>query len=241
MLAIRKPGWALLLLFMFAQLVFIVAAHWQWRRAVDKDHRDREFAAALADPGDSRALDFAQVDAFTGDFRPARLHGTLLLDRIYLHDNRIVDGQYGVDVYAPLVMAGGHVLVNLGWIQADRSRRIAPAIPALDADFDASGLLAPAPAIGLLAGHEPAPTRGRVALRLNIDSAMIARETGLQPMAAHVFWPAPAADSPFRRDWRPGGIAADRHRGYALQWASFAAASLILFLIFHIRRKDLAP
>ncbi|MCC6562668.1 MAG: hypothetical protein IT478_15020, partial [Xanthomonadales bacterium] len=74
--------------------------------------------------------------------------------------------------------------------------------------------------------------------RRSIAPAAIAAESRLQPMLDHVFWPAPEAGSPFRRDWRPGGIDGDRHRGYALQWASFAVVALLLFLILSIRREE---
>jgi cytochrome oxidase assembly protein ShyY1 len=91
-----------------------------------------------------------------------------------------------------------------------------------------------------MAGNVPPPQADRPSLRLNIDLAAVARESGLQPMSERVFWPAPEAGSEFRRDWRPPGLSGDRHRGYALQWASFAAACLVLFLIFHVRRKESA-
>jgi surfeit locus 1 family protein len=236
MLAFRKPAWWLLSLFIAAEVGFVAAARWQWQRGEFKDRRAREFAAALADTQPAPAADFSALQGLQGDFAKAHLRGRLLTDRVYLHDNRIVNGEYGVDVYVPLTIDGGHVLVNLGWIAADRSRRSAPVLPLLLPDFDAQGLMAPAPAVGLVRGDGAAGT-AEPALRLNIEPAVIATEAGLAPMLERVFWPAPELLSPFRRDWQPSGMPADRHRGYALQWASFAVASLVLFLMFHLRRK----
>ena len=240
MLAFRKPAWWLWLLFIVAEVGFLSAARWQWQRGEFKDRRMREFAAALGDARPAPVADFATLRDLQGDFARAHLRGRLLTGQVYLHDNRIVDGEYGVDVYVPLAIEGGHVLVNLGWIAADRSRRVPPVLPLLLPEFDAQGLIAPAPAPGLMRGDAPAED-GRPALRLNIEPAGIAAEAGLAPMFDRVFWPAPEIASPFRRDWQPAGMAADRHRGYALQWASFAAASLVLFLIFHLRRKESRP
>lgn len=230
----------LLLLFILAEIGFAAAASWQWQRGAFKDRREREFAAALADTQPAPAANFSTLRALPGDFAKAHLRGILRTDRLYLHDNRIVDGEYGVDVYAPLAIDGGHVLVNLGWIAADRSRRVAPVLPKLSAEFDAHGLIAPAPAIGLMRG-DAGVTPGQPSLRLNIDTAAIARETRLAPMLDRVFWPVADPQASFRRQWQPSGMPADRHRGYALQWASFAVASLILFLMFHVRRKEVRP
>ncbi|MBL0030434.1 MAG: SURF1 family protein [Rhodanobacteraceae bacterium] len=232
-----------MLLFIVAEIGFVAAARWQWQRGAFKDQRAREFAAALAADDASSPLDFPALDRLPGDFAAAHLHGRLLIDRVYLHDNRIVEGEYGVDVYVPLAIDGGYVLVNLGWVAADRSRRISPVVPLLLPDFDARGLIAPAPAPGLMYSGRlaPAPSQPEQ-LRLDIDPLMIAQEAPrLEPMLDRVFWPAPELASPFRRDWKPSGMAADRHRGYALQWASFAVASLILFLMFHLRRKEVRP
>ncbi|HWT14801.1 MAG TPA: SURF1 family protein [Patescibacteria group bacterium] len=241
MLAIRKPRAWLLSLFIVAELGFGAAARWQWQRGEFKDRRDREFAAAVAGNAARVPSDFAALTRQAEDFAPVRLRGRLSTDRVYLHDNRIVEGEYGVDVYVPLEIDGGHVLVNLGWIAADRSRRAAPVLPELPKMFDAPGLIAPAPAIGMMQGRDVAAVAGQPSLRLNIDPGSISRDAGLAPMLARVFWPAPETGAPFRRDWKPSGMPADRHRGYALQWASFAAACLILFLMFHIRRKEVRP
>ena len=237
-MSVFRQSWLRWLLLIVAECLFLGAASWQWQRAQLKDRRDREFAAALADGEHAPRLGFAALRSADQAFTAARLHGRLQLDRIVLHDNRMRDGQYGVEVYAPLAIEGGYVLVNLGWIAADRSRREPPAVPTIDAEFDAAGLVAPAPAIGLLGGRGGATESGRPDLRLSIDPVAIAAESRLQPMLDRVFWPAAEAGSPFRRDWRPGGIDGDRHRGYALQWASFAVVALLLFLILAIRREE---
>lgn len=237
MFVIRPPAWWLLLLFVATEAGFLAAARWQWQRGEMKDRRDCEFAQALADQDPQAIADFSTLSRAAGDFARVHVRGKLLTRHVYLHDNRIVDGLYGVDVYAPLAIDGGHVLVNLGWIAADRSRRVAPAVPNLPESFDAQGLLAPAPAIGFMQGQE-APARAATTMRLNIDPAMIGAELKLAPMLDRVFWPVAESGSGFRRHWRPPGLSADRHRGYALQWSSFAVVLLLMFLMFHVRRKE---
>ncbi len=238
MFAFRKPAPWLVVLLLSAEVAFVAAAYWQWQRGEFKDQRAREFAAALTERDKAPQRDFNSLLASTADFSAARLRGHLLLEHVLLLDNRIVQGQFGVDVFVPLRLdGGGHVLVNLGWIAADRSRRVAPELPDIAKQFDASGLIAPAPAAGL--SSQVAIRHDAVAPQtlLAIVPHEIATALQVSPMLGRVFLPAPENASPFHRDWQPAGMNADRHRGYALQWASFAVASLILFVMFHVRRK----
>lgn len=239
MLSFRQPHVAVVLLLIAAEIGFTSAALWQWRRAEFKDRRAVEFAAALSVRDAAPVPDFIGLLGDSADFRAARLRGHLLVEHVLLLDNQMRAGEYGVDVYVPLVLeGGGHVLVNLGWIAADRSRRNPALVGPLPADFDASGLIAPAPAAGLLSDLAIDADADAPQLVLAIVPHQIAAALQLSPMLGRVFLPAPAAGSRFRRDWAPAGMSADRHRGYALQWASFAAACLILFLILHLRRKE---
>ena len=235
----RKPAWWLLLLLLVAECAFLAAARWQWHRGQFKDQRAREFAVALADLGQAPARDFASLADETADFSAAHLRGRLRSERVLLLDNRIVLGQYGVDVFVPLALdGGGFVMVNLGWIRADPSRRIAPELPEFDVALASGGLLAPAPAAGLAVDVATDAVPGAPQMRLSILPHAISADLKLSPMLDRVFLPAPVAGGPFVRDWKPTGMTGDRHRGYALQWASFAVACLVLFLLFHVRRKE---
>jgi surfeit locus 1 family protein len=42
-------------------------------------------------------------------------------------------------------------------------------------------------------------------------------------------------DEPFGylRDWHPGGLSAERHLSYAVQWWSFAALALVLYAVLN--------
>lgn len=240
MLRLRKPHWGWLLVFVLAETLFVWAARWQWRRGEEKDARLRAFDVAMADASPRDVTRMADLATASGEFEAVRLRGSLLMAQAVLHDNRMVEGEYGVEVYAPLALEDGYILVNLGWLPADRARRTAPVLPPVPAAFAQTGLLAASPPMGfqLLRGSAP-PLAQRDRLRIDIDPDEIAHESPvLLPMASRVFWPAPESGSSYRRHWKPGGMPADRHRGYAMQWASFAVASLVLLLMFSFRRKE---
>lgn len=233
---IRQPSWSSVLLLVAGLAVFVTAARWQYGRALEKDDSARAFAAALADASPP-PLDAAAPGDLAGEraFSAVRVAGTVDRTRVVLLDNQIRAGRTGVSVFAPLVTASGRaILVQFGWV-AWPDRRVPPALPALPETLDSTGLLAPPPSPGLIAdsiGSGPYPR-----LLMSIDPAALAAEWQTPALPAQVFWPQADAASGFERDWQPPGIGADRHRGYALQWASFAVAAILLFLILH-RKKS---
>ena len=40
----------------------------------------------------------------------------------------------------------------------------------------------------------------------------------------------------FQRQWQPGGMGPQRNRAYAVQWFSFAAAAVVIYLVVNLRR-----
>jgi surfeit locus 1 family protein len=239
---LRKPSLPSTLAFMLPIALFLIAAHWQWRRAEFKDARAAEFAAAVAAP-DARRLRDALAAPRAGAERIS-IDGTLDRDRLVLLDNRIRDGRYGVDVYAPLRSDdGAEVLVGFGWVAGDASRRTAPVIPPLPASIHGKALLTDPPAAGLRLGTDAdAAAAAKFPLMVSrIDIASLRARLQCPGLAERVVIPEPDVSSGFVRDWHLPGIGADRHRGYALQWLSFAIGTLVFFFLWHRPRKASSP
>lgn len=231
---LRKPAIVSWLLLITGLIVFLSAASWQYRRAIDKDRVAADFKAVQidAEPIDlALALDNAAGLAYL----PVRVRGRIDRDHVFLLDNQTRDGKVGVSVFAPVIdVTGPVVLVQFGWIPWP-DRRQAPVIPPMPDTFDGPGLIAAPPSPGLIrdsVGTGPFPRTV-----MSIEPAIIGPAIGQPDLAARVFWPKDDPASGYVRDWRPPGIDADRHRGYALQWLSFAVAAVILFLILH-RKKS---
>lgn len=227
---LRKPALRSWLLLVVGLTIFLSAAHWQYGRARFKDQLAREFAAALT-VTDAPNLDAALQTPASGAYRAVQLQGQLDLAHLLLLDNQVREGQVGVQVFAPLTTASGqHVLVQLGW-RPWPNRQNPPELPNIPVEFDQVGLLAPAPAAGVIAdsvGQGPYPR-----VLMSLEPAKVAASLNRSPMLDQVFWPKASADSGFVRDWHPPGIGAERHRGYALQWLSFAIAAVFFFLYLH--------
>ncbi|WP_170113333.1 SURF1 family protein [Ahniella affigens] len=226
---LRKPALKSWLLLVVGLTIFLSAANWQYGRAQYKDQLAREFAAALA-VRDAPTLDAALAAPLPGAYQTVHLRGQFDQAHLLLLDNQVQDGRVGVQVFAPLQTdTGRHVLVQLGWV-AWPNREQPVAIPPIPANFDSVGILAPPPAPGVIAdsvGQGPYPR-----VLMSVEPASVAETLGYSVLS-QVFWPKADASSGFQRAWHPPGIGAERHRGYALQWFSFAIAAIILFLYLH--------
>lgn len=226
----RKPALRSWLLLVVGLTIFLSAANWQYGRARYKEQLAREFAAALA-VRDAPALEQALAQPLPGAYRTVHLRGQLDTAHLLLLDNQVKNGQVGVQVFAPLQTdAHRRVLVQLGWVPWP-NRQQPPAIPPITAAFDSVGLLAPPPAPGVIAdsvGQGPYPR-----VLMSVEPSRVAETLGQGPLLSQVFWPQADNQSGFARDWHPPGIGAERHRGYALQWLSFAIAAVVFFLYLH--------
>ena len=234
-----RPRWYSLLLLAIALAGFGSAAHWQWRRAEFKDAREQAFRAVLKD-GDAPALDQLLTRLSDAEFALVELDARLDRRRLLLLDNQVHHGVVGVKVYAPLhTNTGQALLLDLGFV-ARPDRRYPALIPDLPARIRGLALLMPAPAAGLRLGDPAALEAARYPLLLNrIEPVELRRLLALPELSASVLRLAPDPASGFVREWALPGLSAERHRGYALQWASFAIASLVLFaFVHHPRRKS---
>jgi cytochrome oxidase assembly protein ShyY1 len=234
----RKPSLRSSLPFLVLITLCLTAAAWQWRRAEYKERLAAEFAMAEASAPQSLS---SALDSTTGGMgERVRIQGRLDRDRVILLDNRIRDGQYGVDVYAPIHdVDGRRVLVGLGWIAADRSRRQLPVIPPFGSEVEAIALLTDPPASGLRLGADAIPDPPRFPLLLSrIDIPALRTLLNLPGLADRIAVLEADPASGFLRSWQLPGLSADRHRGYALQWLSFAVGTLVFFILWHRPRKD---
>jgi surfeit locus 1 family protein len=234
----RQPSLASTLPFLLLIALCLIAARWQWQRAEFKQQRVQEFAAATS--AEPRSLSAALDSPLASGFERVHIKGRLKSDQVILLDNRLRDGQYGVDVYVPLQNDNKRtILLGLGWISADRSRRIAPPIPPLPDTIDGTALLVAPPASGLKLGAEViAPDVPFPLVLSRIDIVALRQKLDLAELPDRIALLAPDYPQPgFVRDWQLPGIGVERHRGYALQWLSFAIGTLVFLILWHRPRK----
>jgi surfeit locus 1 family protein len=207
----------------------------QRHKAEAKDELGAQFAtAASAAPLDLVA---GEADPSQLRFRSVRARGEYDAARQLFIDNKVHDGHAGYDVIAPLKLAGSErfVLVDRGWVAQGPRRAELPVVPPPAGMQTVIGRVNLPPKGYLELATEP----GSGPLWQNLDLARIGAATGLDllPFIVEQTDPVAPADG-LVRDWPAPDLGADQNRSYMLQWYSFAALAIILWLALNWRRRD---
>jgi len=228
---IRAPAWAFVVT-AAAVALFSALGAWQVRRGAAKEAliaqlTDRATAPELV----SHALG-APPD---GEMRRALASGRYLADHQLLQDGQSNQHQPGFHVWTPLVLADeSAILVNRGWIPADRS------------GFDGS---APSGTVTVTGFWRALPEPGvRLAGTDNCAAgaafpAVVLYPTPHEvecllkrPFAGGVLLLDAEAPGGFVREWTDFGFPPARHYGYAAQWFALAVAALVIFVVVNRKR-----
>ena len=214
---------------------------WQLDRAGEKERRGGSFVTRTSD---APILLNERLSVMPSDFDPewwryrrVEVSGEALGTRQYLLDNRTRSGVAGYHVYVPVLVTGIErlVLVNRGWTQIGPNREHRP-----DVSLDASELVVAGivdyPRQTLLLGDDGYAQSSWPKVVQRIDLAKTSRDLGRQVLPFVVLMDA-AFPHGFVREWTPFlGIGPARHRGYAFQWFSLAAAVAVVWMVVRLRR-----
>lgn len=208
---------------------------WQLERAEEK----RVLAGRNAERASLEPVSLAELDALADDEqadRRVRLQGRMLAVPQLLVDNQLRGGRYGHDVISLFIdePSGYAVLLNRGWVPGDASRR---SLPRVDV---------PADELRLTARVYVPPGKPYVLQEERfdgLDDRMLVQQAGSpalrealaaatdEPLFEHELRLLPGQPAGFRRDWPVVNVSPAKHRGYAVQWFTMAAALVLLFLL----------
>ena len=231
----RRPAWWSVLLTLAAAALFVRLGVWQLDRAAYKDALLHRYAAAAL----ARPVPFGQVAAQppADAFPRVAASGRYLTDRVYLLDNPHHDARGGVEVFAPLEQPRDPrlLLVDLGFL-AGTGNEQTPALPPLpQGEVSLHGLYLPPPGTGLeLGGDALAGQAHWPKTTIYLDMAQVAKDLG-RPLYPRVLAldADPAVSYRRAHAFDFSAMPPARHRAYAFQWFSFAAAVVAIFLILH--------
>lgn len=203
---------------------------WQLDRQTQKEARLAQLAERkLNHP---HTLDeLLNVDGSIQDF-PSKLSGRLLSEKLFYIDNKIVDGQVGFEVLAPLQTDQGIVLLNFGWLRSVGSREILPTAQMSPSDFYFGVVSYPSDNLMIVETNTQA-TAFPILLQ-QIDTRIIQESLGL-PVVDFVINLDPDPASGYVRRWTPVVMAPEKHLGYAIQWFGLAIACLTIYLLSLIK------
>ncbi len=215
---------------------------WQLDRAAQKQRQQQALDSRAALPPLPQAELARSPDAVAAQtHRLTTLQGQWLNQLSVYLENRPMAGRTGFYLVTPLALDDGTaVLVQRGWVPRDlmdRSRVPAPPSPA--SPEPVYGRLAPA-----LARLYEFDSAAAGLIRQNLEVASYARESGLnlrpwvlvQLDAATAAGPTGTPADGLLRQWPASDTGLQKHHGYAFQWFSLSALTLILYVWFQVIR-----
>ena len=229
------PGFTLVALLVVA--LFVRLGVWQWQRGEQRQAAAERFARgadAVLELG-TRAVDEAPL------YQRIGVEGELDAAHQFLLDNRTFEGRAGYEVLTPLVRApppAPALLVDRGWVPFTGSRARLPDVT-LEAGGPVrfTGRVALLPAPGLASGRAaPAGTGPWPRVTSYPDMAQLAAALG-RPLSSRILLLDPAAPFGYVRAWQSPGLPPLRHFSYALQWWSFALATIVLWAVLSRRTQ----
>lgn len=254
-------GWRLWLgsiLLLLTAGITMALGNWQLNRAAEKRAIAERVAAARGQQ--PLALSAAVAPDDLTEWREAWARGAWQPGFSVLLDNRNHDGRPGYWVAAPLCFASPDapqapagvaadcdraILVLRGWLPRGRPGDPPPGIPPPQGREAQGILLNHVPRLfelGAMGGNDSPSVftwDGGAPVMQNLDLDAYRAATGL-PLLPVVLQQTGDAGDGLLRQWARPPVDVDKHRGYALQWFSFAAIALIalgVILVQALRSK----
>ncbi|MEH6515649.1 MAG: SURF1 family protein [Halioglobus sp.] len=208
---------------------------WQLQRADEKAQIAQIYEARSQLPAAAFNPEMAQQPDHTLRYLPVNLQGAYLPGRDILLDNRIHQGRFGYQVVSPFRVAGSNdlVLVNRGWIEGDRSRRVLPEVPIEAGTVSISGTVYIPPGEPYLLADQLYVDRWPLLLQaLEIEKlAPLLAKTTAARLFPHVLRIDPEQAGALLVSWQVINVTPQKHQAYAVQWFAMAAALATLFIL----------
>jgi len=227
----RASAWAWLLT-AAAVALFLSLAAWQLRRGQAKESLQAVLADRAAEPYTlSPALGPPQDLAV---YR-AQATGTYLAQAQLLQDGQSHEHRPGYRVWTPLLLPNGTaVLVDRGWIPADRSGFDGSAPSGV---VTVTGFWRSLPEPGIrLGGTVNCPVDPQFPVVVLYPTAADVECLLKRPFLGGLLLLDPEAPGGFVREWNNLGFPPQRHYGYAVQWFALAVAALVIFVAVNRKR-----
>lgn len=223
-------GLTLALVFIFSNM-----GVWQYHRAQQK----RLLIQAYAERPFQQPLGFSSLfdEKTDSRFYSVNLKGRFDNQHQIFLDNKTMDGQVGYEVYTPFLVEGTTqaILIDRGWLPANRDRNILPTVEPVQASLSLKGVVNLPPgyfSLGAMTEGETAPFPLRVQY---INLKELAPVLNLR-LAPYIVWLDPADTHGFKRQWKVTFMGPEKHIMYTVQWFAFALSLLVIFGVLNLHR-----
>lgn len=217
--------------------IFISLGLWQLHRAEEKAMIQAELTARTTMP----AIKLDNLHGNINDYRYRKIsvQGHFDTKHQFLIDNKFHNHQLGYQVITPLIIAKQNkvLLINRGWLPADRDRRILPTLKQHTGLQNITGMISiPGKSFTLAKSGMDVTMNKQWPHRIQtLDLPLIERMLA-KPVYPFVVLLAPKAKHGFVRQWQFINSKPEKHIGYAVQWFAFATILFILFVVLNCKR-----
>jgi surfeit locus 1 family protein len=225
------------LLTLAAVVAMVSLGRWQWERGQAREAQWESFERSAEEPLPLGSRSLADVERF----QRVKVSGRYDTKHQFLLDNRTHDGQAGYEVLTPFVLSDDRVLlVDRGWLPFTGFRDRLPEITFEAKALEIVGRVDELPSAGLASGRAAPDVNGtwpKLTTYPNSDELSAALGRKIEPRVVLLDAAAPHG---YVRDWHPPGLSPTRHWSYAVQWWSFAAAAIVIWVVLSVRRGRVA-
>jgi surfeit locus 1 family protein len=219
--------------------LFLAAGQWQWNKASLKSARQLELDTHAAHA--PIAIPTTRIDAESLLYRKIVAQGYYEPQHQILIDNLTYHQQAGYHVITPLRIDGSEIrlLVNRGWVPGLADHRQIPQIDTPNGRVEISGTaIVPSTRFYTLEKDSSnAPLAGQsVWQNLDLQRYGQAVSFPIQPIVIQLDPESTAGG--FVREWRRPDDRLQTNLNYAIQWWSFAATTVVLWLVLNFRKPS---
>jgi surfeit locus 1 family protein len=216
--------------------LFVGLGRWQWQRGEAKAEQWRAFEAAPVPQLTASAPDFDRLPRYSRVAFLCSFDGT----RQLLLENRTYAGRPGYEVLTPCALRDGRrILVNRGWIPFEGRRDQLPDVSlTTPRSATVAGRIDELPTAGLASGRSPPDTaQGWPMVTTFPTHDQLQSALGVQ-LPRRILLLDSRVPGGYLREWKPPGLAPDRHFAYAIQWWGFAVVLLVLYFGLNFRKVN---
>jgi len=226
---IRQFNWLIVMVTLLVFFGLIKLGLWQTARAVEKEQRLLRIATYQKQTALSLQA-ILQFQASQDDINdlPIQLVGTFDKEKVFLLDNQTNKGRLGYQVLQVLQLEYQSVLINLGWVQGYIDRSKLPDIQPLIGKHTIKGNIR-IPEQGILLAEQMF-TKNQWPLRVQQIELDKFSQIIAQKLLPFVVYLDKKEGIGFEKNWQPIVMPPEKHRAYAFQWFSLAAAWLLLMI-----------
>ena len=213
--------------------LFVSLGRWQLHRAEEKRALFAGFAA-----GSAAAVMLPENFRPIERYRRVTASGRYDSSRQFLLDNMTRDGVPGFHVLTPLLRYDSRVvLVDRGFVPLTGSRSDLPDLRVGEGERTVTGRADNLPQAAVTLAAAPATGWPRIVSFPRMPEVAEALSAQVYPQVVLL-----DADQPdgYLRDWRPPGMAPDRHVAYAVQWFGLAATVLVTWVVLSFKARESA-